>query len=410
MSHFDYSQWNLPHVSERRLALRVTDSAETHIRRGHPWLFDRSITRQSHAGQAGDLAVVFDRKQQFLAIGLFDPASPVRVKLLHHGKPTAIDSTWFERQISRAIERRATLSETNSNGMRLIHGENDGLPALILDRYAGTLVMKLYSAAWFPHLPTLLPLLNRLTNAERLVLRLSRLVQLGETFNLHDGQTLWGTPPTAPVLFQENGLTFEADVIKGQKTGHFLDQRDNRLRVQQLAAGKHVLDVFACTGGFSVYAMQGGAKSVLAVDSSQPALAAARRNRAHNPQLTVIPFDTVADDAFDTLGRLQRKGRRFDLVVLDPPSFAQRKRDVSGALNSYQRLVRSGVSVLNREGILVAASCSSRVSADLFFDTVHRAATSAGRPLREIERTGHALDHPIGFKEGAYLKCLFAYA
>ncbi len=214
------------------------------------------------------------------------------------------------------------------------------------------------------------------------------------------------TPPEL-VLFKENGLTFEADPIHGQKTGFFLDQRENRLRVQKLSKGKSVLNVFAYTGGFSVYAARGGAKEVVSVDVSQQALEAAVRNMEHN-KLTNVHHETIAEDAFDALAKMKSQNRLFDMVIIDPPMFAQSEKQIVSALAAYHKLTRLGLGVLKKGGTLVQASCSSRVDAESFFDAVNKTARDSGRRLTEIERTGHAFDHPIGFNEGAYLKCLFA--
>jgi 23S rRNA (cytosine1962-C5)-methyltransferase len=216
-----------------------------------------------------------------------------------------------------------------------------------------------------------------------------------------------------PVIFRENGIWFEAEPIIGQKTGFFLDQRDNRARVGQLAQGKHVLNVFSYTGGFSLYAARNGAASVTSLDMSKPAMAAAARNydlNTSDPDITGSPHTLMCDDAFDALRKLAKEGQKFGLVILDPPSFAKKQVDVSNALEAYARLAKLGLKVLERGGVLVSASCSARVPADLFYDTVTQAAEKFGRPLTVIETTTHAIDHPIGFPEGAYLKCIFATA
>ena len=215
--------------------------------------------------------------------------------------------------------------------------------------------------------------------------------------------------PQIRFLFKENGLIFEADPINGQKTGFFLDQRENRLSVQKLSKGKSVLNVFAYTGGFSVYAARGGAKEVVSVDVSQHALEAAVRNMEHN-KLTNIRHETIAEDAFDVLARMKSQKRLFDMVIIDPPMFAQSEKQIIAALAAYHKLTRLGLGVLKKSGTLVQASCSSRVDAETFFDSVNKTAKDMGRRLTEIERTGHPFDHPVGFNEGAYLKCLFALA
>ncbi|MCA9958077.1 MAG: class I SAM-dependent methyltransferase [Anaerolineales bacterium] len=402
----------LPRVSERRIALRVTPAAERAIRHGHPWVFANAIQQQSHQGQVGDTAVIFDRKRRFLAIGLYDPYAPIRVRILHTGQPVQIDTNWFRQQIQQAAARRQTLPD-NTTGYRLVHGENDGLPGLVIDRYDQVYVMRLDTAAWVPHLNDVLAALTETTGAAQIVLRLSRTVQQIEDglYGLKDGVLISGPPLPEMVHFQENGLTFEVDVRHGQKTGFFLDQRDNRARVETLAANKQVLNVFAYTGGFSLYAARGGAQHVVSLDISQPALAAALRNfRLNQEAVAQTSHDLLLGDAFHALRQLRENRRRFDMVIIDPPSFAKQRTEVARAVTAYARLTRLGLRVLRPGGTLVMASCSSRVTAEMFFATVHKAAVEVERPLHEIERTFHALDHPIRFKEGAYLKCLFATA
>lgn len=400
----------------RNIALRVTPEAERAIRGGHPWLFENSIREQSLAGQAGDLAVVFDRKGRFLAVGLLDPESTVRVRILQRGKSAPIDASWFEERIRAAAAIRAPLDAQAAGwemtGYRLVHGENDGLPGLVVDRYDRTLVLKAYTAAWLPHLSDVLAALAAVQPSERVVLRLGRgVVEAARAlWSLEDGVVLSGAALSGPVVFRENGLEFEADVVHGQKTGFFFDQRDNRARVQRLAKGKSVLNLFAYTGGFAVYAARGGARSVLSLDSSAPALEAAQRNWERN-KASYLPgarHEVLATDAFAQLERMKEGGRRFGLVIADPPAFAQEQSQVKQALRAYERLATMSIAVVAAGGTLVMASCSSRIDPDTFFGTVLRAAQRAGRRVTELERSGHALDHPIGFREGAYLKCLFA--
>ncbi len=404
---------SLPGPAEKRIAIHITPQAERAIRRGHPWLFDQAIVKQSRSGQAGDLAVIFDRQREFLAIGLYDPLSPIRVRVLARGKPTPINGAFFRQRLEEAARIRQVLP-ANTTGYRLVHGENDRLPGLVIDRYHRTLVLKLYTAAWIPHLRVLIDSLHGLATFERLVLRLSREVnqQREALHGLQDGAVILGSTLEGPVLFQENGLTFEAEPVRGHKTGFYLDQRENRSRVERLSRGKAVLNLFAYTGGFSLYAARGGARQVTSVDISSPALESARRNLAcntHIPAVAACHHRTVTQDAFRFLESQEAKAR-YDLVILDPPSFARNHAEVEGALRAYGQLTRLALSVLQPGGVLVQASCSSRVTAEAFFTTIHQAAHQANRPLKEMERTGHPLDHPVGFKEGAYLKCLFAEA
>lgn len=407
----------LPEPSAKNVTLRIRGAAERHLRAGHPWLFDQAIESQSHEGRAGDLAVIFDKKRKLLALGLYDPLSPIRVKVLHRGKPTPLDEGFFDARIGAALERRAPLLEGDTDGYRVLHGENDGLPGLVVDRYADTAVLKLYTAAWVPWLSKVLPPLVSRLAPSRLVLRLSRAVERDPELlaGLVEGQVLLGPPLPAGgvVTFRENGLRFEADPVHGQKTGFFLDQRDNRARVGERARGKEVLNVFSYSGGFSLYAARGGARRVVSLDQSRPALESAERNFALNDDdagVRACRHEVLCDDAFAALARLGEAGERFDLIVIDPPSFARKADEVERALSSYARLVRLGLGVLRQDGELVLASCSSRVSAEAFRENAERAARQAGRPLHVEKETGHALDHPVGFPEGAYLKCLFTRA
>ena len=392
------------------LRLRITAAAENHVRGGHPWLFAESIHEQNREGRCGELAVIFDRKDRFLAIGMFDPESPLRVRVLHAGKPQTIDVAWWAARLDAALARREGLFDARTTGYRLINGESDGWPGLVLDRYDTTLALKLYTAAWLPRLAEISDLLRRRLKPERIVLRLSRNIQETARKNIcvEDGQILFGDRLEACPTFLESGLRFEADVLRGQKTGFFLDQRENRRAVEALARGRAVLNAFSFSGGFSLYAARGGAKSVTDLDFSAHALAAAERNFALNqPDAAVARcrHQTVRADAFKWLA--ENAGRKFDLVVLDPPSLAKREAERAGAIRAYARLAASGMKHLSPDGVLVACSCSAHVTAEEFFDAVRRTAARSGRKFVELQTTRHAPDHPVTFKEADYLKAVF---
>jgi 23S rRNA (cytosine1962-C5)-methyltransferase len=400
----------LPVVSERRMAVRVTPDARRQIAAGHPWIFNESITSISHRGVVGDLAVIFDNDRNFVAIGLWDAGSPIRIRILHHGKPATIDAAFWHQRVAAAVERRSSIGD-DTDGYRVLNGENDGFPGLVLDRYADTLVLKLYSPVWIPHLHSLVTVIGEQFAPTALVLRLARTMADQRLHGLSEGMALIGETPTEPVLFRENGLTFEADVVHGQKTGHFLDQRDNRALVGSMAAGMRVLDVFAATGGFGVYAAAGGATRVTSVDQSEPTLAAAERNFAHNaalPNVRHCEHDSMIGDAYEVMDRLIQRRKHYDIVILDPPAFAQRKSNVDRALHAYGQLTQRAVQLVRTDGLLVQASCSSRVTEEQFYANMRGSAQRAGYDLVEVRRTGHAVDHPITFAQGGYLKALFA--
>lgn len=405
--HFRSSQ------PRRNIAVRVSANAESMIRKKHPWIFDQSIIYQSHAGTAGDLAVIFDANRNFLAVGLWDPDSVIRIRILQFLKSADISKNWFTQKIQSAIELRKDLTTQHTNGYRVVFGENDGLPGLVVDRYDRIFVIKIYTAAWVPYLKWIAESLRELFGFETLVIRLSRNItqNIAAEYGLRDGAILDGKDLSEAVLFTENGLIFEADPIQGHKTGFYLDQRDNRAKVEKLSAGKTVLNVFSYNGGFSLYAARGGAKAVTNVDLNPLALASAQRNFSYNldhPAILACEHETIAEDAFKYLQRTAHSGKKFDMVILDPPMFAQNQSQVARAIANYQTLTRFGLGVLIPGGVLVQASCSSRISPSEFFEAIHAAILRTGRKIHEIDRTGHPVDHPVGFAEGEYLKCLFA--
>ncbi len=388
-----------------RLRLRVTAAAEGYVRAGHPWVYESSVREQNRAGEAGELAVIYDRRDRFLAIGLYDPHSPLRVRVLHAGPPVTLDDVWWAAHLDKALARREALfSSSDTDGYRVLNGESDGFGGLVVDRYAGVLVLKVYTAAWFPHLGRMLDLLAGRFPGSAMVLRLSRNIQTyAAEAGLADGQVLSGRLPENPVIFRESGLAFEADVLRGQKTGFFLDQRENRRRVERLASGRRVLNAFSFSGGFSLYAARGGATEVVSLDLSPHALAGAERNFALNPELTT-PHETIQADVFDWLSATRRT---FDLVVLDPPSLARRETERAGAIRAYGRLAADGIARLARGGVLLSASCSAHVSAEEFWDAVRAAAGASGRPWKELATTRHAPDHHATFAEAEYLKAIY---
>jgi 23S rRNA (cytosine1962-C5)-methyltransferase len=391
-----------------RLKLTLRPSAESIVRSGHPWIYSDSIRSQNREGEAGELAVVYDRKNQFLAMGFYDPASPLRVRILHVGKPVTLDESWWRVRLGETLARREGVADEETNGLRLINGESDGWPGLVLDCYAGTLVMKLYTPAWLPRLAMLRDLLVAASGPERIVLRLSRNLEAkAAEAGVSDGQILHGPPFEGVVTFLESGLRFESDVLRGQKTGFFLDQRENRRRVETLARGAEVLNAFSFTGGFSLYAARGGAKSVTDLDISAHAIDAAGRNFALNrddPGVAACEHLTVQADAFAWLENA--RDARYDLVVVDPPSLAKRESERQGAIQAYGRLNGSAVRLLRPGGVLVAASCSGHVNADEFFGAVRSAARRSGRAFEELGTSFHAPDHRASFPEAQYLKCL----
>ncbi|HEY5673770.1 MAG TPA: class I SAM-dependent methyltransferase [Malonomonas sp.] len=407
------AEW--PQQAKKPVKLQVSNSGIASLHRGHPWLYAERIKAESHRGQPGDLAVVFDAKKRFVAIGLYDPFLPIRMRALRASKPGPIDRDFFAERIAAALARRLPLLQTETDGYRMIHGESDGLPGMVVDRYAETAVVKLYTCAWLPHLYNCLKILLEQQPLERIVLRISRGMQQHPDYlrGLEDGQIIYGEPISETLTCRENGLIFEVDPVRGQKTGFFLDQRDNRARVEKMARGRRVLNAFSYNGGFSLAAARGGATEVTSLDQSGPALASSVRNFALNASVAAVAAArhlTIEDDAFKALAELVKQKKQYQLVIIDPPAFAVRRAQVPEALVAYGRLAQLGVNLLAPGGDIVLASCSNPVSPEDFRQTVCDAAARAGRPLWQIVETGHALDHPLDFAESRYLKCLFAKA
>ncbi len=388
----------------QRIAVKLKPAAERMVKKRHPWIFEGSIIKQSAEGKAGDLVIVFDQKKnKFLACGFYDPDSPIKVKLLQFHQSATIDGPWFVEKIAQAYALRQPLLATDTNSYRFISGENDGMPGLIADVYDQVLVLKLYSGIWFPYLSEILPALVDASGCKTVVLRLSRkLSEKRKAGDLVDGEVIYGVLEQEVVIFREHGLRFAANVVHGHKTGYFLDHRNNRKKIGQLSNDKTVLDVFAYAGGFSVHALAGGAQEVTSIDISSNALKMAQKNAELNSHQGIHHTKTV--DAFAELEAMEREGQSFDVVVIDPPSFAKKASEIEGAKEQYRRLANLGARLVSPNGLLFLASCSSRVSADEFFELCEDGIQDSNEFFQFLEKTFHDVDHPIGFPEGAYLK------
>ncbi len=393
-----------PEIETRRLAIKLTAAGERTVRSRHPWIFTNSIEKVNKEGASGDIAIIFSHtKNKVIGVGLYDPDSPIRIKMLHSGGGAAVNADFFSEKINTAYALRAELLATKTNSYRLLFGENDRFPGCIADVYAHVLVVKLYSAIWFPYLEMILKQLIAVSGCDVIVLRLSRNLQATDTFELKDGQVIYGELENEVVPFTEHGVHFSANVIKGHKTGYFLDHRHNRKRVGKLSKGKRVLDVFAYSGGFSVHALANGAKEVTSLDISAQALESAVENGKLNKHSGI--HKTITGDAFEVLQELIQQKKVFDIVVIDPPSFAKSQKEIERAKKKYTQLAQLGAQLTAKKGILVLASCSSRIPADTFFELNEAALRSQPRKYRLQESATHDVDHPVTFKEGAYLKC-----
>jgi len=389
----------------KNLAVKLKAKGEQFVVKGHPWIFSNSIVKINENANTGDLAIIFSKnKNKVVGLGLYDANSPIRIKIIHNAETKVeINSDFFHHKIELALEKRSELLRTNTNSYRLIFGENDGFPGLIADIYDSVLVVKLYSEIWMPYLKSILESLQQVSNAKTVIMRLSRNLQNSNNHNLKDGEVIYGTLENEVVEFIEHGVKFTANVIKGHKTGYFLDHRDNRRRVGELSEGKTVLDVFSYAGGFSVHALANGATEVTSLDISKQALDLARSNGKLNDYEGM--HKTISGDAFVEMKTLIEKGKTYDVVVIDPPSFAKQQSETELAKKKYAQLAELGEKLTSKNGLLVLASCSSRVLAQSFFDLNQRVLNAQSRLFETINKTKHDSDHPISFPEGAYLKC-----
>ncbi|WP_296382838.1 class I SAM-dependent rRNA methyltransferase [Winogradskyella sp.] len=389
----------------KRLAVKLNAKGEQFVVKDHPWVFSNSIVKINDDAKTGDLAIIFSKnKNKVVGLGLYDANSPIRIKIVHNAETKIeINPVFFHHKIEIAFEKRFDLLNTNTNSYRLLFGENDGFPGLIADVYDSVLVVKLYSEIWLPYLESILESLQKISNAETVVMRLSRNLQNSNNHALKDGDIVFGDLKNEVVQFVEHGVNFSANVIKGHKTGYFLDHRANRKRVGELSKDKSVLDVFSYAGGFSVHALANGATEVTSLDISKQALDIARENGKLNEYSGM--HKTISGDAFKEMRILIEKGKTFDVVVIDPPSFAKQQSEIELAKKKYAQLAELGEKLTAKNGLLVLASCSSRVLAQSFFDLNVQALNSRSRLYETILKTKHDSDHPISFPEGAYLKC-----
>lgn len=395
------------------IKIEISKTLQSKIRKGYPWVFKYQIQNQTPEKTQENLGVIYDHKNRFLAVGLWDSCSDLCFRVLNHGNPQELNRSFFLERLRSAIKIREELESQGTTGYRIINGENDKFPGLVLDRYESTLVVKLYTASWFPFLEDLCEIFQKELRSQRVVLRLARNVEkyLDSNPIYRDGQVLVGQESSGWVQFKENGLAFLADVIAGQKTGFFLDQRDNRLQVMKMSKGLSVLNVFSYSGGFSVYALAGGCGSVMEVDCNPFALETSLKNLKLNFPEKIFPaknFIQKEGDAFQILAQLKSEKQLFDLVILDPPAFARKKKHKTQALEAYTALAQAGAHLTS--GVLLAASCSAHVSAKEFYDAVKLGIRTAGKKSEEIARTEHALDHPAMFPEALYLKSVYMRA
>jgi len=387
--------------------LTLKPGRERSLLRRHPWIFSGAIAEVHGAPHTGDTVDVRAADGRFVAWAAYSPASQIRARVWSFDETEIPGPDLFERRIAAALAlRRAEIPLETTDALRLVHGESDGLPGLVADRYADTLVVQLVSAGCERWRETLIETLRGQSGCARVYERSDTEGRELEGLAAKTG-LIAGTAADRPLKIVEHGIRYEVDAAAGQKTGFYLDQRDNRRRVGLLADGREMLNCFCYTGGFALSALAGGARSVLSIDSSGPALELAKRNLALNG-VEAGRAEWLEADVFGALRKLQREGRQFDFIVLDPPKFAPTPKDAERAARGYKDINLNALKLLRRGGMLATFSCSGGVSPELFQKIVAGAAADAGASLLLRERYRAAPDHPvrIEFPEGEYLKGL----
>jgi 23S rRNA (cytosine1962-C5)-methyltransferase len=378
------------------------------MKQRHPWLFAGSVGRLEGRARPGDTVEVLADNLRPLGRAAYSPESQIRARFWTFDPDESVDDVFFKRRVAAAVARRQALPELRGqDGVRLIHAESDGLPGVIADRYGDTIVVQLTSAGADKWRKAIVSALLKATGCARVYERSDSEVRALEGLQPTTGW-LHGEAPGEALSIMENGVRLAVDIAAGHKTGFYLDQRENRRLLGELAAGKDVLNCFCYTGGFSLQALAGDAASVLSIDSSGPALAQARANLALNPQLPGERAEWLEADVFQALRDFRKAGQNFDLIVLDPPKFAPSAAHAERAARAYKDINVLGCRLLRPGGLLMTYSCSGGIGLELFQKIVAGAAHDAGREARIVRRLAGAADHPVAlnFPEGEYLKGL----
>lgn len=381
-------------------ALYLKPGRERSVRRFHPWIFSGAVARSEGEAQSGEIVSVRAHDGAFLGQGFYNPDSQIVCRMLTW-REAAIDQTFFENKIRAAYQLRQNLVAHATDSFRVVNAEGDGLPGLIVDKYAAFLIVQCSTRGIVRHQQEIITALQNVLQPRGIFERSTGAVLQEERLQ-PAMRLLAGAEPPELIQIEENGLRFHVNVREGQKTGFFLDQRENRRWVGALCKGRNVLNGFSYTGGFSVYAAHAGALRVVTVDSSSAAMQLAKENFALN-RLPAAADDFVAADLFLFL---RSTTQRFDVIILDPPAFAHRQKDLENAARAYKDINLQALKNLAPGGLLFTCSCSQPLSPDLFQKILFGAAVDAKRTVRILGQSGHAPDHPVNIyhPEGRYLQ------
>ena len=377
----------------------------------HPWVHAHALAAESKDLNCGDVVDLMDPEGRFLGRGLVNPASKLRVRLYSFIEETHLDADLFRSRIDAAIARRRLgeqPTDLQQRAERLIFSEADLLSGLIVDRYADCLGVQFTAGALLRWREPILEHLSQATGARQVVVRIDAKTAKHEGVDEEASQLVGSESTLEPIKYRQNGLDLQVDLLEGQKTGGYLDQRLNHAAAAGYCEGRRVLDVCCYTGGFGLVAARAGAASITAIDSSATAIAGAQASAERNGLIDRMSF--LQEDCFDALNRLREAGERYDVVVLDPPRFAGSRHQIDQALRAYRRLNSLAVDLLPPGGILVTCSCSGRVSRSDFLNMLVEVGRRGGRDLVVLEQRGAAPDHPMAVScpETDYLKCVIA--
>lgn len=372
----------------------------------HPWVFAGAIASVEGEPANGDEVDLISHADNFVARGLYNSQSKIRARLYSWDPEVPLDEDFFRAQFQRAIQLREQLPGLSGpkSACRLIFSEGDGLSGLTVDRYDRWLVVQITALAMGVRSEMIVDLLRELVQPEGIYLRTERGMRDLEGLDAQDG-LMWGAVPEKPIVIEENGVKFHVDLTEGQKTGFYLDQRDNRQVVAQLANGRRVLDAFCYVGGFGLHCAKAGAESVLSIDVSEPALVLAQENATLN-EIDNVTFER--GDVFTQLQTLAEAGEKFGMVILDPPKFARKRSSLEDAMRGYRRLHVLALQLLEPNGYLVTCCCSGLITMDSLLSQLSQVSSREKRPLQILEQRGQAADHPVSATclESSYLKCI----
>lgn len=370
------------------------------VESGHPWVYNNEVQQIEGDYSPGDIVEVYNFKNKFIGKGYINPKSQILVRIMTRDKDEEINENFFRKRIQDAWDYRKKVIETNA--CRVIFAEADFLPALIVDKFGDYLVIQTLALGIDIYKDMIVRLLNEIIEPKGIYERND--VHVRELEGLEMRKGFLSEPFDTMVKIIENGVNFYVDIENGQKTGYFLDQKENRAAIQDIVEGAKVLDCFCHTGSFSMHAGYYGAREVLGIDISEHAVESARKNAELNNLQDVCKFEV--SNAFDKLRELQDAGEKYDVVILDPPAFTKSKAAVKGALRGYKDINLRAMKIINKGGFLVTASCSQHMTPDLFREVIFDAARDAKKTLRQVEYRSQAKDHPILWSSGEthYLK------